>query len=81
MIKHLTNSKSKITRFPANQDDPKQRKPDISVAKKSIGWQPTWSVSQGLVETIAYFRRELEESGEIVPTGPQAAKPRPRATG
>jgi UDP-glucuronate decarboxylase len=81
-IKKLTNSRSRIVKLPANQDDPKQRKPDIRVARKHIGWQPTWSVSRGLAETIAYFKRELEDAGgEIVPTGPQAAKPRPRAQG
>ena len=79
-IKRLTKSKSQIVKLPANQDDPKQRKPDISVAKAHIGWQPSWSVSRGLAETIAYFERELADAGGvIVPTGPKAAKPRPRS--
>ena len=55
-------------------------KPDISVAKKHIGWQPQWTVGRGLAETISYFERELADmGGEIVPTGPGGSKPRPRA--
>ena len=78
-IKKLTGSSSKIVRLPATTDDPRQRKPDITVAKKHIGWAPQWTVSRGLAETIAYFERELKDmGGEIVPTGPGGSKPRPR---
>jgi len=78
-IKRLTKSSSSIVRLPANQDDPRQRKPDITTAKTHIGWRPQWSVSRGLAETISYFEREIADAGgEIVPTGPRAAKPRPR---
>lgn len=78
-IKKLTGSSSKIVRLPATEDDPRQRKPDITVAKKHIGWAPQWTVSRGLAETIAYFERELKDmGGEIVPTGPGGSKPRPR---
>ena len=80
-IKKLTGSKSKIVKLPSTTDDPKQRKPDITTAKKHIGWQPQWSVGRGLAETIAYFERELKDmGGEIIPTGPLASKPRPRAS-
>ena len=65
---------------PRNQDDPRQRKPDITVAREHIGWAPRWHVNDGLERTIAYFRRELERSGGvIIPTGPGAAKPQPGA--
>ena len=80
-IKRLTKSNSRIVRLPSNQDDPKQRKPVITTAETHIGWRPKWSVARGLAETIAYFERELADAGgEIVPTGPRAAKPRPRAS-
>jgi UDP-glucuronate decarboxylase len=63
MVKELVNSKSKIVHLPPTKDDPHQRKPDISTAKREIGWQPRWSVQDGLAETIEYFRKELEETG------------------
>ena len=52
----LTGSKSKIVFEPLPQDDPKQRKPDISLAfEKLDGWQPTVKLEEGLKKTIAYF--------------------------
>ena len=53
----LTNSKSKIITLPALQDDPKQRKPDISFAKEKLNWQPKISVDEGLKNTIEYFSK------------------------
>jgi UDP-glucuronate decarboxylase len=52
----LTNSKSKIINMPLPQDDPKQRKPDITLAKQNLGWEPKVSLQDGLKETISYFR-------------------------
>ncbi|KAJ1453315.1 hypothetical protein M885DRAFT_524725 [Pelagophyceae sp. CCMP2097] len=78
-IKKLTNSKSKIIKLPSTEDDPKQRKPDITVARAHIGWAPKWTVHRGLGETIEYFKKELAEMGEIIPTGPGGSRPRPRA--
>lgn len=78
MIKELTNSTSTIKLLPATKDDPRKRKPDITVAGKQIGWKPEIPVRFGLEQTIAYFRNELLLSGEIVPTGPDAAKPQQR---
>ncbi|MEO0673121.1 MAG: UDP-glucuronic acid decarboxylase family protein [Pseudomonadota bacterium] len=43
------------------EDDPKQRQPDISLAKSELGWEPTVSLEDGLKETIAYFRKLLNE--------------------
>lgn len=74
-IKKMTNSSSKITFLDKSQDDPSQRRPDISTAKKEIKWEPQVTVEDGLKHTIAYFTRVLEEAGEIIPTGPGAAKP------
>jgi|TARA_B110000305_G_scaffold99367_1_gene112000 UDP-glucuronate decarboxylase len=62
--------------LPATQDDPSQRKPDIAVAKREIGWSPVVTVESGLAKTIEYFQQVLDEGGEIVPTGPAAAKPK-----
>merc|ERR1740139_1858785 len=76
-IKEKTKSKSKIVNLPASTDDPQQRKPDITIAKTKIGWQPKVTVEEGLTKTVEYFKRVLAESGEIIPTGPGAAKPRP----
>ena len=41
------------------QDDPKQRKPDISLAQSELGWQPSIGLADGLVDTIAYFKKVL----------------------
>ena len=56
LIIELTNSKSKIVYLPLPQDDPKQRKPDLNLAKKLINWQPTVSVRDGMQATIEYFK-------------------------
>jgi dTDP-glucose 4,6-dehydratase len=56
-VLQLTNSHSKLTFLPLPQDDPKQRQPDITKAKKLLRWQPELSFDQGLIDTIAYFRR------------------------
>jgi UDP-glucuronate decarboxylase len=52
----LTGSKSEILQQPLPQDDPKQRRPDITEAKKMLNWEPAISLEQGLVKTIDYFR-------------------------
>jgi UDP-glucuronate decarboxylase len=53
----LVKSKSKIQYFPLPQDDPKQRKPDITLAKNELSWEPKVNLQDGLKETIAYFSR------------------------
>jgi UDP-glucuronate decarboxylase len=53
----LTNSKSKIIYQPLPQDDPMQRCPDISYAKKLLDWEPKVQLEEGLVKTIEYFAR------------------------
>ena len=57
----LTGSRSKIVHRPLPQDDPKQRRPDISEADRVLDWQPTIPFGQGLKTTIAYFDKALAE--------------------
>src|SRR5664280_471629 len=59
-IIRMTGSKSKIVYLPLPEDDPKQRKPDISLAKKELGWSPKVGVETGLAKTIEYFRKALK---------------------
>lgn len=60
-IIELTNSNSKIIYKELPSDDPVQRKPDISLAKEKLGWQPKIPVKDGLLKTIEYFDRKLGE--------------------
>jgi len=53
----LTGSNSKIIEEPLPQDDPRQRQPNISKAKRDLGWEPSVPLEEGLVKTIDYFRR------------------------
>ena len=75
-IRDMCKSQSKITYLPKVADDPTQRKADIRTAKREIDWEPKVPVEEGLKKTIAYFQGEVEAAGEIVPTGPEAAKPK-----
>jgi len=52
----LTGSKSKLIYLPLPEDDPMQRQPDISLAKKELGWEPKVHLEDGLKKTIEYFR-------------------------
>ena len=58
LILKMTGSRSSVQFKPLPQDDPKQRRPDISVARKVIGWEPRVQLEQGLEKTIAYFKKE-----------------------
>ena len=58
-IIRATRSRSRISFKPLPQDDPKQRKPDISRAKQYLAWQPKISLAEGLVKTIEYFRQKI----------------------
>jgi UDP-glucuronate decarboxylase len=58
-VLRLTGSQSKISFKPLPEDDPKQRQPDIRLAKKLLDWEPTVQLDDGLKETIAYFRKLL----------------------
>jgi nucleoside-diphosphate-sugar epimerase len=58
-IIRATKSKSKIVFKPLPQDDPKQRKPDITRAKQLLKWEPKVKLAEGLTDTIAYFRTKV----------------------
>jgi len=58
-IIRATRSRSRIIYKPLPQDDPKQRRPDITRARKILGWEPRVPLRQGLVDTIAYFRTRV----------------------
>ena len=61
MVIGLTGSRSRIVHRPLPQDDPKQRRPDISRAQELLGWQPRTNLKEGLASTIAYFDRLLSD--------------------
>jgi UDP-glucuronate decarboxylase len=89
----LTGSSSKLSFAPLPSDDPLQRKPDISLANRVLGWQPRVQLEEGLRRTIAYFDTLLsgEQAGAQGPrdaSGPRASRgprngqsPRPQAAG
>lgn len=62
IIRKLVGGKSPIIKKPAMTDDPKKRKPDISLAKRVLGWQPKINMYAGINKTIEYFRHELMRS-------------------
>jgi UDP-glucuronate decarboxylase len=53
------NSKSGISFLPLPLDDPKQRNPNILVARKALSWQPTYTLEKGLAETVLDFKQRL----------------------
>ena len=55
----LTSSSSRLVHRPLPADDPRQRRPDISLAGAKLGWAPRVSLEDGLKETVAYFRKVL----------------------
>jgi UDP-glucuronate decarboxylase len=61
IVIELTGSKSSIVKKPLPADDPMQRRPDISLARSTLNWQPTIALREGLVKTISYFDSLLSE--------------------
>lgn len=61
LIVRLTGSKSTIEYKDLPADDPRQRQPDIALAKELLGWSPMTALEDGLIKTIAYFRKVLPE--------------------
>jgi UDP-glucuronate decarboxylase len=58
-VLRATGSKSRLVRRPLPADDPRQRKPDIGLARTKLEWEPKVALDDGLAETIAYFRKLL----------------------
>ena len=59
LVLKKVGGKSKITNLPLPSDDPKQRRPDITLAKEALGWEPKVPLEQGLDRTIEYFREAI----------------------
>jgi UDP-glucuronate decarboxylase len=59
LVLKKVGGKSKVTNLPLPADDPKQRRPDISLAKEALGWEPKVPLEEGLERTIAYFRQAI----------------------
>jgi len=55
----MTGSKSSLNNLPLPEDDPKQRQPDITLAKEKLGWEPVIKLDEGLSKTIEYFKSVL----------------------
>jgi UDP-glucuronate decarboxylase len=66
----MTNSRSRLVFQPLPADDPKQRKPDISIARKELGWEPKIPLREGLRRTIEYFDQLLTEMGVAMASSP-----------
>ncbi len=62
IINELTGNQAGIVFRPLPQDDPKQRQPDISKARRVLGWEPTVAVRDGLAQTIHYFKRRMQHA-------------------
>jgi UDP-glucuronate decarboxylase len=63
MVIDMTGSKSRIVHRPLPEDDPRQRRPDISRAHEQLGWAPHTPLAEGLKRTVAYFDALLSEKG------------------
>jgi nucleoside-diphosphate-sugar epimerase len=59
LIRELAGSSSEIIYCPLPQDDPVRRRPDITLARERLGWEPKVPVREGLSRTVAYFREML----------------------
>jgi UDP-glucuronate decarboxylase len=71
----LTGSRSRIIHRPLPQDDPRQRRPDISQANQLLSWAPRTSLNDGLIKTISYFEELLEDEGvRTLLTGDSSAR-------
>lgn len=64
-VLELTGAASKLTCEPLPKDDPKQRQPDITLAKQLLGWEPKVSRKEGIAITYEYFKSVLEKGGEL----------------
>ncbi|MCK5190362.1 MAG: SDR family NAD-dependent epimerase/dehydratase, partial [Methylococcales bacterium] len=63
-VLELTGSQSSLVFKSLPSDDPKQRRPDISLARRRLGWEPAVTLNDGLLKTIEYFEQLLLEKGK-----------------
>lgn len=76
VLREQTGSRSRLVFKALPQDDPRQRMPDIRLARERLGWSPVTPLAHGLSQTIDFFRRELEEpSAETAPTAASTPVP------
>jgi UDP-glucuronate decarboxylase len=73
-IVEMTGSAARVVYRPLPADDPRQRRPDIRVARERLGWAPQVSLEEGLMETILYFDRLLGEREEAAPARAASAR-------
>src|SRR5688572_22745032 len=73
LVLELTGSRSKLAYLPLPQDDPRQRKPDITFARDRLNWEPTVPLREGLIDTIAHFDRLLSSAAEPAFNGARAS--------
>ncbi len=71
-IVEMTGSRSKIVMKPLPHDDPRQRRPDIALARETLGWEPGVRLEEGLAATIAYFDDFLRRNEAEAPGAPQS---------
>lgn len=69
----LTGSNSQLVNKPLPQDDPRQRQPDISLAREKLGWEPRTQLRAGLIKTVEYFDDLLRKNDSVV-SAPQVAQ-------
>jgi UDP-glucuronate decarboxylase len=65
LVLEITGSKSKMLKMPLPQDDPRQRQPDISLAREKLEWEPKTQLREGLIKTINYFDELLKRNASI----------------
>jgi dTDP-glucose 4,6-dehydratase len=63
LVLEMTESRSKFVALPLPEDDPKTRRPDITIAREALGWEPRVPLREGLERTIPYFRAQVEKLG------------------
>jgi UDP-glucuronate decarboxylase len=61
-VKAITGSRSEFVRKPLPHDDPKQRQPDIGLAKNVLDWEPKVKLEEGLINTVKYFEKYLNQT-------------------
>ncbi|KAJ3163054.1 hypothetical protein HDU86_002223 [Geranomyces michiganensis] len=65
IVRESVKSNSRIVHLPPSTDDPRRRQPDISRAKREVGWQPRFSMQHGLQQTVEFFRQNAACGGDI----------------